>query len=212
MKYEFIITDITDEEIPDLVKLLTKTSMNASQPVAETVVPPTQPTQPTQPVAETVVPPTQPVAETVVDLNTKDADGLVWDARIHSSSKKMTKKGVWAARRGRTEEEYQRVKAEQLGTTVVPPTQPVAETVVPPTQPVAETVVPPTQPVNTDINSILLRIQQGFASGKMNAESIPNIIANINSKFNAQCVQITDIASNQEMMDYTAQLLTESGI
>lgn len=44
-----------------------------------------------------------------------DADGLPWDARIHSSNKKKTAKGVWVARRNVDDATYEKVVAELRG-------------------------------------------------------------------------------------------------
>lgn len=70
-----------------------------------------------------------------------DAEGLPWDARIHSSSKKKTDKGLWAARRGGPKgEELAAIKDELRGVTQVPMPLPVVE-------PVALTPVPMPPPV-----------------------------------------------------------------
>ncbi len=70
-----------------------------------------------------VVPPKQ----IVFDSPLTDAEGLAWDARIHSSNKKLTEKGVWTKRRGLDNETYYRIKGELRGQpitatpTIVPP-------------------------------------------------------------------------------------------
>ena len=48
------------------------------------------------------------------DISEIDAEGLCWDARIHSSNKKKTAKGVWQRRRGVSDEAYEAIKAEIL--------------------------------------------------------------------------------------------------
>jgi hypothetical protein len=68
-----------------------------------------------------------------------DAEGLPWDARIHSSSKKKTDKGLWAARRGGPKgAELAVIKDELRGVTQVPMPLPVALTPVPMPPPVIE--------------------------------------------------------------------------
>jgi len=60
-----------------------------------------------------------------------DAEGLPWDERIHSSSKKKTAKGVWAKRRGGPSgAELAAIEAELRGVTQVP--MPTPAPVVPP--------------------------------------------------------------------------------
>lgn len=53
--------------------------------------------------------------ETAIDLNTKDADGLVWDERIHSSNHKMNSDGRWQRRRNIDNSTYVAVRSELLG-------------------------------------------------------------------------------------------------
>lgn len=50
-----------------------------------------------------------------------DADGLPWDARIHSSNKKKTTKGVWVTRRGVDDAVYYQVRTELLAQKSVAP-------------------------------------------------------------------------------------------
>lgn len=61
--------------------------------------------------------------ESVNDVLTLDKEGLPWDERIHSSNHQMTAKGVWQRRRGITDEEYNRVKAELLAPIALSPVE-----------------------------------------------------------------------------------------
>lgn len=57
-------------------------------------------------------------SETTPDVTGQvDADGLPWDERIHSSSRKMTGKGVWTRRKNVAEAVYNEVVAELRGAT-----------------------------------------------------------------------------------------------
>ena len=56
-----------------------------------------------------------PATETALDPNTKDADGLVWDERIHSSNHKMNSDGRWQRRRNIDNDTYVAVRSELLG-------------------------------------------------------------------------------------------------
>lgn len=44
----------------------------------------------------------------------RDSSGLLWDARIHSSSRSKNQNGTWKIRRGATAEEVQSVRAELM--------------------------------------------------------------------------------------------------
>lgn len=99
----------------------------------------------------------EPAAVTQVAGMELDAEGLPWDKRIHSSSKKKIKAGTWTTKRGVDAALIVQVKAELLNTVKLaanPPTiaappmlanTPVIEPVVvtQPTQPVVEQPVQP---------------------------------------------------------------------
>lgn len=77
-----------------------------------------------------------------------DAEGLPWDERIHSSSKKKTAKGLWAARKGGPKgDALAAIKDELRGVTQVPMPLPVPVAapapVVPPMPPVMPASVEP---------------------------------------------------------------------
>lgn len=62
---------------------------------------------------------------TEYDSSETDVDGLIWDARIHSSNHKKTADGRWQRRRNIPDELYESVKKELSGETVETP-EPVA--------------------------------------------------------------------------------------
>lgn len=49
-----------------------------------------------------------------------DSDGLPWDARIHSSSKKKKADGTWTRRKNVADSEFDSIKAQLLGSSVIP--------------------------------------------------------------------------------------------
>ena len=144
-----------------------------------------------------------------------DKEGLLWDARIHSSSKKKTAAGVWVRRKGLTEETYQSIKTEirnagsvtapqhplppQMMQTPAPaamqmPASFAATTHLTP-QPIqqAPAAVPqmPPQQVQTpapvqDINSLFAKIQSVFAAGQADANWMPSLLARLSQQFGVQ--------------------------
>lgn len=56
-----------------------------------------------------------------------DADGVVWDERIHSSSKKKTGKGIWAKRKNLPEGLYESVTAQLKTGATKPTSEPVSQ-------------------------------------------------------------------------------------
>lgn len=81
------------------------TTVNTSIPTPQSVF-----GQPAQTVENAV----NPVAQTTDDLAV-DAEGLVWDSRIHSSSRELNKDGTWRKRRGVDSELVKQVEAELRG-------------------------------------------------------------------------------------------------
>lgn len=69
--------------------------------------------------------PVQPIENTVShavplsELHAHDADGIKWDARIHSSSRELNKDGTWRKRRGVNTDLVTQVEAELRGTVSV---------------------------------------------------------------------------------------------
>ena len=83
--------------------------------------------------------------ETTLDPNTKDADGLVWDERIHSSNHKMNSDGRWQRRRNIDNDTYVAVRSELLGVGVESSQISPSEKVTTPTEtPAAPNAIPAT--------------------------------------------------------------------
>lgn len=166
-----------------------------------------------------------------------DAEGLPWDARIHSGNKKKKADGTWTRKRGCQDIEYEAVKAELLGANVQAsapvPSQPVAT--VPPTTgfdpaqfsqtangaaftsppqfvaPVAVSQPLPTPAVANTLNTVLTKIQQGFSSGKMDANYIQSLQQRLGQHFGVQMNAITDIAGRQDMIDAAISVMNQDG-
>lgn len=81
----------------------------AALPVAALPVPPS----PVVPPAPSV--PTVPAAVAAAPVPERDAEGVPYDTRIHSSPATLTDKGVWRKKRGVDEITTNRIKAELLG-------------------------------------------------------------------------------------------------
>ena len=98
-------------------------------------------TQITEPEVSDGLAETSEAFDGLAETSETDKDGIVWDERIHSGSKKQTAKGLWARRKNITDELYDSVIAELKGETPVAPEsvfQPVApESVFQPVAPVA---------------------------------------------------------------------------
>lgn len=159
---------------------------------------------------------TEPVesVKSIDNVLTLDKEGLPWDERIHSSNHQMTSKGVWQRRRGITDEEYNRVKAEFLNPITVSPVEepaPVApvtsvESVIPyapvaPQAPVApavpaydfannatapvESIVPQAAPVAEDPEALYNRMFEQLRNGLQMKVLDANFMQNVIAGVNA---------------------------
>jgi len=93
-----------------------------------------------------------------------DADGLPWDARIHSGSKKRTEKNIWARRKNVPDATFNQIRAELLQRPFAAPQAahvPLVPPVAPAAQPPAPAPVPPAPPGNA--NAV---IQQAITDGE----------------------------------------------
>lgn len=124
-------------------------------PVVDVVAPPPPPPPGSDPVF--AAPPPAPPAPTnngdgsATDLlrgADLDADGIPWDARIHSTAKSKNADGRWKLLRGVNKELVPQVIAELKGTpaTTTPPPPPAAAPIAPPPPPGAAAVAPPPPP------------------------------------------------------------------
>lgn len=106
-----------------------------------TLTAPSAPSVPVPPPAAPAAVPSAPATPSAVAL---DANGLPWDARIHSSSKEKVKAGTWKYRRGVDDAAITQVEAElrQLMAIPAPAPAPVATPAPAPVVP-APPVVPP---------------------------------------------------------------------
>lgn len=140
-------------------------------PQASSATPPPAPSVPAAPapaaeLAQAAIP-LPPAATVEVDSN-----GIPWDERIHSGSRKKTQKGEWAKRRGVQETLIKKVEAELRGKTPAPaPAASAAPVPSAPTAPVAAAApLPPPPPVpqgeGLTFAQVIERVQAAISSGK----------------------------------------------
>lgn len=226
MKFDVIIKDLTEQEFATLQqKLSGVTALDVLIP--QTTV--------AQVLAPAVAESEDEAGSTASDGAGVDSQGLPWDARIHSSSKKKKADGSWNRRKNLSDEEFERVKKELLGQTPVAPASPqpvmtpppaiVPVTVAPsvpfapvptvnvaPPAPVAPAPLPPPAPAATrDFNSLMSRIQKNFQAGKIDMNSINGLLVEINGMTGSQLTQITDVASNQQLVDIAHNVMDSKG-
>jgi hypothetical protein len=152
---------------PSIAALTTAPTQTTETSPAPTVTVPAPPIAPTSSTAHAPVNGTPtPVAATP----DKDAAGLPWDARIHSSSKALNADGTWRVRRGLNPVIKNQVEAELRAPKVpampgnVPPAPPApvaagsdtAVAVVPPAPPVTAPPVPVPPPVASSFAGVLM--------------------------------------------------------
>lgn len=146
-----------------------------------------------------------------------DTDGLPWDARIHSGTKKKNADGRWAKRRGVDEAEYEAIKTElsnkqsavsTVHAFVPPPVMAAVETTptlmnqapavmpsvmtAPPVVQAAPQMEMVVQAAQVDFNSILARLNRAVTSGKITPEGIQSIVLATNVKTGLNAVSLAD--------------------
>lgn len=159
-----------------------------------------------------------------------DAEGLIWDERIHSSNKKKKTNNCWSRRRNITDELYNSVKAELLGGTpsnnmtpfdvppppvalpTVTPIPTVTPVALPPVNQMTPVALPPASQMVFTLQSTLKRIQEAFATKKVDGNYINTLIQNINQKFGIQVTGLPEISGNQEALNFVNETLTASNI
>lgn len=157
MKINITINDLNYEQASKLIEMFggmdkgeAVMTAKVAEPVALVAPAPIAPLAPLTPAEE------EPSAEDVTGQ--VDAQGLPWDARIHSSNKKRKADGTWNKRRGVQEMEILRVEAELRanlkthfanGGSVLAQPNPVMAAPVAPLQPVMQPMAPvaPVQPM-----------------------------------------------------------------
>jgi len=217
MKFDITIKDATIEEVQSIVEKLT-TKLAAAQEY--------QFPQPELTFVE----------DEEIDVTGQlDKDGLPWDARIHSSNKKMKADGSWTRRRGVDDVEFDRVKAELRGA-VFNPSQaqglqftPAAAFEAVDTNEIVNPAVPQFAPVPVaapqfapqpiaaksaqyGLNDIIVKIQTGMQTGKINQEYVQKLIAWVNGQFGLQGVSLVDYAARPDVCNTIYQTLIEAGL
>lgn len=214
MKFNLTITDMSDEDFNRVVKQLN------------------------MPLEGDIVIKSSINEEVSVSDTTVDADGLQWDARIHSSNHKMNSDGRWQRRRGVSDVEFNNVKNELLGITPEPtpvapvtPTQlavenqftpqvvaPSAEFMAAIAQPVAPVVPTPTPVVTPEINvdtlyqTMFEKIKVGLANQTLKPNDIQNILTALNATLGASYPTIAAAKGNVDALQFAINELTVRGL
>lgn len=179
----------------------------------------------------------------VAPINNAEVDGanLRWDARIHSSNKQKTGKGVWQKKRGVSDELIAQVETELRNTGAIANTQPPAgqqfmtsapvnpqpafnpaqfqQPAAPVNQPAfspAATFVAqqPAAPVNNgpvDFNAFLQRIGHLFSSGVVTQDYLTGLAQRVGQGFQVTVASIADISGRQDMVDYAVSIMKSEG-
>ena len=139
MKVDVIFKDATVLEAKKLIACAEQLELKLDEPTPADV-------------EETATEEVEEVEETATaEVEDTDADGLKWDGRIHSSSKKKNSDGRWARRRNVDDATFNKIKNELLGVVDAQPAPtPVAAPVAAPA-PVAQPAPLPAAPAPTPV-------------------------------------------------------------
>lgn len=220
MKFSLIITDMTEEDVSSLMSKIQEQEVQVN---TEAKLGPQQTVVDHTEAVQTIVETAEEQLETSDDF---DAMGLPWDERIHSSNKKKTSKGVWTRRRGVQDVTFNEIVQELRdgGKHAVAVTSPpVVKEPIDVPQPTPGTVQPvnvtPPLPVaqpqpapGRDFEGFLNQVNSLFANAKIDADYLPSVVERINGDFpDFQINTITDIANNNDLVDYAWQCLVVDG-
>jgi hypothetical protein len=156
----------------------------------------------------------------------KDADGLPWDERIHSSNKKIKADGRWTTRRNVDPATHAAVLAELRGQpqavfNIAPMVQPAynpAPAAVQPaynpmaTQPVqpAYNPAPAAAPVQ-DFTALFNTVQSLFQQGRADLPWLTSLTTRLSQQFGVQVGAINDIAPRSDMIAAAFQMIAQDG-
>ncbi len=215
MKYGLIIQDLDKDQVTQIIGKLSPLNITSisDAPAAPEVPAVTNvaavPPAPTEAPAAAEVEVEKPkVAPKIVAGEGVDADGMIWDARIHAKTKTKTAKGVWKRLRGIEDAFFDEVVAElktsadnEAPAAPTAPVAPPAATIPPPPAAAAA----PVAPIARDYAGLMTQIQQDFTAGIVDAEYPNTIVARINEGFKTDVPTIVDISGNPQMVDYAWQ-------
>ena len=221
MKFNIKITDIEKSELNDVIKVLN--ALNDKFTPCTTCEP--------EEVEEST-------AVSVEDTICFDKEGLQWDERIHSSNRKLTAKGVWQRRKNITDEYYNEIKNELLGTDQVEPAQvseidtPVQPTIasveravgnvsepiapVPPMT-VAPVVAPavietPVVDCATLYQQMFEKVKLGFGSKSLDANYIQGMIGTLNATLGTNYMGLAEIKDDENAFKFVINDLVAKGL
>lgn len=191
MKFTLTITDMTAEDVYDVISSVEGTDTTVEQ-------------------TEVVTQPEQAAGFAKTTNIELDADGLPWDERIHAGSKTKTAKGVWKKRRGvqpvtitEVEAELRNAPAETIEMFPENPVEQVEQT-----PPFVQTLTAPSEPVvQRDFKTFINRINSLIMTGERDMNYVTDVINRINQGFGFNITALTDIANTDEMIEYAHKCL-----
>jgi len=209
MKFSLTITDMTEDDVYDVISSLQDPATECRVAALDELNEPAEKLKAVVDAQE---------AETTSSTEELDSEGLPWDKRINSSSKKKKKDGTWARRKNIEDDLYESVKMElrgqvktqeaaDLGASLTPPP--------PPAAPAVEAQTPPPPPAapatGANIQAILLKFQDLIGRGLVHNNYMTELVTELNKDFGTSANVITDIIGSQAMMDAALQKLNEKG-
>lgn len=157
--------------------------------------------------------PTQEVENEATESNENeiDSEGLLWDDRIHSSSKTKNKDGKWKRKKGVDEIAFITIKNEILsGQPQTVPTPPA-----PPAPPVQSAPpIPPVLPVaeSKTFEELMGKLNELFSQNKIQPAYISGLAERLNKAFaDTNLSNIMEIQGEQELIDTAWELLEKDG-
>ena len=217
MKFSLTITDMTAEDVYNIISAVEDDVQSLTGATAEDVVEnlksfvTIQPEQnPHEDITVSGQAQTLTLPEPAKPVDELDADGLPWDERIHSGNHEKTNKGVWRRRRGVQDAYFDQIVAELKGT---PTPMPVAEPEVAVDEPTPVEPEPVTEPATParDYAALMKQITALIVGGHTPLQYTNSLLERVNEEFGIQAKALPDIREDANIVEYIWTLLDQDG-
>ena len=142
-----------------------------------------------------------------------DANGDVWDERIHSGGKNVLKNGTWRKKKGVGQDEYDAVIAENR--TAATPPMPTGDGV--PSAaggvPAASAPTPPpaaSAPIT--FQEFMIKLSNSSQTNPAVQPAIPKLVEELQGEFNTALASIADIQGQPEMINRANEIMHRDGL
>ena len=137
-----------------------------------------------------------------------DANGDVWDGRIHSGGKNILKSGLWRKKKGVGQDEYDAVIAENRA--VGTPPMPAGDETPPPAA--SAPTPPPAASAPVTFQEFMVKLSNSSQTNPAIQPAIPRLVEELQGEFNIMLASIADIQGQPEMINRANEIMHRDGL